>query len=79
LALAVFTFAEVALGRSVIGGDEPLVFLVVLGMGLVFEAGWHLRQDTNSLGPGRRPSRPADRSAPSRGAGRRRRCSMIGV
>jgi hypothetical protein len=53
LALALFTFAEVALGRSVIGGDEPLVFLVVLGLGLVFEAGWYLRRGTNWIRPGR--------------------------
>jgi hypothetical protein len=56
LALAVFTFAEAAVGRSVIGGDEPVVFLVVLGLGLAFEAGWYLRRGTNSIGPGR--SRP---------------------
>jgi hypothetical protein len=53
LALAVFAFAEAALGRSVIGGDEPLVFLVVLGLGLVFEAGWYVRRGTNAIGPGR--------------------------
>jgi hypothetical protein len=53
LALAVFAFAEAALGRSVIGGDEPQVFLVVLGLGLAFEAGWYLRRGTNSVGPAR--------------------------
>jgi hypothetical protein len=65
LALAVFTFAEATVGRSVIGGDEALVFLVVLGMGLVFETGWHVRRGTNSLGPGRRRCWPANRSVPS--------------
>jgi hypothetical protein len=54
LALAVFTFAEAAWGHSVIGGDEPLGFLVVLGLGLAFEACWSLRRGTNSIGP-RRP------------------------
>jgi hypothetical protein len=53
LALAAFTFAEAAVGHSLIGGDEPLVFMVVLGLGLLFEAGWYLRRGTNSLGPGR--------------------------
>ena len=51
LILAVFTFGEAAAGHSVIGGDEPLVFLAVLGSGLVFEAGWHLRRGTNSIRP----------------------------
>ena len=51
LILAVFTFGEAAAGHSVIGGDEPLVFLAVLGSGLVFEAGWYLRRGTNSIGP----------------------------
>jgi hypothetical protein len=53
LALAVFAFAEAAVGRSVIGGDEPVVFLVVLALGLAFEAGWYRRRGTNSIGPGR--------------------------
>jgi hypothetical protein len=50
LALAVFTFAEAAVGRSLIGGDEPLVFLVVLGLGplvrgqLVLAAGHELNR-----------------------------------
>jgi hypothetical protein len=66
LALAVFTLAEAAVGHSLIGGDEPLVFLAVLGLGLVFEAGWHLRRGTNSIGPGRPRSSPPDRSGLSR-------------
>ena len=37
--------------RSVIGGDEPLVFLAVLGIGLVFEAGWYVRRGSNSIRP----------------------------
>jgi hypothetical protein len=53
LALAVLAFAEAAVGRSLIGGDEPLVFLVVLGLGLAFEAGWYRWRGTNSIGPGR--------------------------
>jgi hypothetical protein len=56
LMLAVFTFGEAAVGRSVIGGDEPLVFLVVLGIGLVFEAGWYVRRGTNSIGGSERRS-----------------------
>ena len=51
LVLAAFAFGEAAAGRSVIGGDEPLVFLAVLGAGLVFESGWLLRRGTNSIGP----------------------------
>jgi hypothetical protein len=51
LALAVFTFAEAAVGHSVIGGDEPLVFLVVLGSGLAFEAGWYLLRGSNTIRP----------------------------
>jgi hypothetical protein len=42
-----------SIALSVIGGDEALVFLLVLGLGLVFEAGWYLRRSTNSIGPGR--------------------------
>lgn len=39
-ALAALTFVETAQGRSLIAGDEQLVFLGVLGVGLVFEAAW---------------------------------------
>jgi hypothetical protein len=49
LALAMFTFAEAAAGRSVIGGDEPLLFVGVLGIGLLFECGWHLWRGTNAI------------------------------
>jgi hypothetical protein len=42
LLLALFTAAEAGRGRSLIGGDEQLVFLAVLALGLVFEAIWYL-------------------------------------
>src|SRR6266542_7089422 len=51
LALAVFTFVEAGLGRSLIGGNEPPVFLVVLGTGLVFEAAWYLARGSNAVTP----------------------------
>jgi hypothetical protein len=51
LALAVFTFVEAGLGHSLIGGNEPLVFLAVLGAGLVFEGAWYLARGTNAVTP----------------------------
>ncbi len=53
LALAVFTFVETGLGHSVIGGDEGLLFLAVLGAGLVFEGAWYLVRRTNAVTPHR--------------------------
>jgi hypothetical protein len=49
LALAALAFAEAGLGHSVIGGDEQLVFLVVLAAALVFEAAWTRWRGTNSV------------------------------
>jgi hypothetical protein len=39
-ALAGLAFAEATIGRSLIWGDEQLIFLAVLAAGLVFEALW---------------------------------------
>jgi hypothetical protein len=49
LALAGFTFVEAGLGRSLIHGDEGLVFLAVLAAGLVVEAAWWMMQGTNAM------------------------------
>jgi hypothetical protein len=51
LAPAVFTFLEAGLGRSLIHGDEGLVFLGVLGAGLVFECTWYMTRGTNAISP----------------------------
>ncbi len=51
LALAVFTFVEAGLGHSLIGGNEPSVFLAVLGAGLAFECAWYLVRGTNAVTP----------------------------
>jgi len=49
LLLALFTAAEAGHGSSLIGGDEQLVFLAVLALGLAFEAIWHLVRHTNAM------------------------------
>lgn len=49
LGLALFTVIEAGLGRSYIGGNEQLVFLGILVLGLVFEAVWYLVRGTNAL------------------------------
>ena len=51
LLLALFTAAEAGGGRSLIGGDEQLVFLAVLATGLVFEAIWYLVHANNAVTP----------------------------
>jgi hypothetical protein len=51
LLLALFTAAEAGRGRSLIGGDEQLVFLAVLATGLVFEAIWYLVHHNNAVTP----------------------------
>jgi len=51
LALAVFTFIETGLGRSLIHGDEALLFLAVLAVGLVWEATWYAAHRTHALTP----------------------------
>jgi hypothetical protein len=48
LALALFAVAETGVGHSLIGGDEQLVFVAVLGVGLVFEVSWYLAHRTNA-------------------------------
>ncbi|MFZ0216888.1 MAG: hypothetical protein WAM30_13225 [Candidatus Dormiibacterota bacterium] len=47
-ALSAFSFVEATLGRSWIGGDEQLVFLGVLAIGVLFEVGWTLVRGTNA-------------------------------
>ena len=53
LALAGFAFIEAALGRSLIDGEEGLVFVAVLLAGLVFEAVWSALHGTNVVSPSR--------------------------
>jgi hypothetical protein len=48
-ALALLTFAEIVPNRSYMQGDEQLVFLAVLALGLVFEAIWFRARGTNAL------------------------------
>ena len=52
LALSAFAFVEAVLGHSVIGGDEQLVFVGVLGAALVFEAVWRLTRHTKAVTAG---------------------------
>lgn len=56
LALSGFCLGEAVAGRSIIGGDEQLVFLGVLGVALAFEFAWYLPRGTNALelGAGRK-------------------------
>jgi hypothetical protein len=49
LVLALFAIIETGIGRSVIHGDEQIIFLAVLAAGLLFEAGWYLTQRTNAV------------------------------
>ncbi len=51
LALAGFAFVEAGLGRSLIHGDEGLVFLGVLAAGLVVECAWCAVRGTNAISP----------------------------
>jgi hypothetical protein len=52
-ALALFTFVEATLGRSVlpgnVHGDEQLVFLAILVAGVVFEVAWSRVRGTNAV------------------------------
>lgn len=48
-ALGLLEVAELALGRSVIMGDEGLVFVAVLVVALAFECGWRARSGTSAL------------------------------
>jgi hypothetical protein len=47
--LALFTFVEAGIGRSMVHGDEQLAFLAVLIAGLLFEAVWYLARGTNAV------------------------------
>jgi hypothetical protein len=49
LALAAFSFIEAGLGRTLIHGDEGLVFLAVLAAGLLFEGAWYVVRGTNAV------------------------------
>ncbi len=51
LLLALFAAVEAGLGRSLIGGDEQLVFLVILAIGLIFEGAWYLVRRDNAVTP----------------------------
>jgi len=53
LVLALFATAEAVAGRSLIGGDEQLVFLAVLAVSLVFETSWYLAHRSNAVIPAR--------------------------
>lgn len=50
-ALAVFCFAEAGLGRTLIGGDEGLVFSGILVAAIALEAVWTCVRGTNALSP----------------------------
>jgi hypothetical protein len=52
LGLSVFAFSEAVLGYSVIHGDEQLVFVGILVLGLGFEVGWYQLRGTNAVRPG---------------------------
>jgi hypothetical protein len=64
LLLALFAAAEAGLGRSLMGGDEQLVFLVILAMGLIFEGAWYLLHRDNTVTPAQ--TEPASRAAVQR-------------
>jgi len=49
LALAAVAGFETGYGQSVIGGDEDLVFLVILAIALAFEFGVYVTRGTNAL------------------------------
>lgn len=49
--LAVLCFVEAGLGRTVIAGDEGLVFSGVLAAAIVLEAGWTCARGTNVISP----------------------------
>jgi hypothetical protein len=49
LGLAAFAFVEAGLGRSLIRGDEQLLFLVILAAAVLFEIGWYAMRRTNAI------------------------------
>src|SRR5260370_10250629 len=50
LVLSVLAFTEAGLGESLIGGDEQLVFLAVLGVAVAFAVLWRCARGTKSVG-----------------------------
>jgi hypothetical protein len=48
--LSLLAFTGAALGRSLIGGYEQPVFLVVLAAAVVFEVAWRLARGSNAIG-----------------------------
>ncbi|MGH7685577.1 MAG: hypothetical protein ACREN2_01970 [Candidatus Dormibacteria bacterium] len=50
-ALAAFCFVEAGLGRTLIGGDEALVFTAILVAAVAVEAGWVCARGTNAIRP----------------------------
>src|SRR5262249_59591808 len=63
LLLALLAAAEAGLGRSLIGGDEQLVFLGILAIGLIFQSAWYLVHRDNAVTPAQ--TAPASRAAVS--------------
>ncbi len=61
LLLGLFAAVEAGLGRSLMGGDEQLVFLAVLALGLIFEGAWYLVHRDNAVTPAQ--TGPASRAA----------------
>jgi hypothetical protein len=45
----VLAFTEAGLGRSLIGGDEQLVFLAVLAAAVAFEVAWRCARGTSAV------------------------------
>ncbi|HEX6489503.1 MAG TPA: hypothetical protein VF137_11625 [Candidatus Dormibacteraeota bacterium] len=50
LVLALLAFGEAGLGRSLIHGDEQLIFLAVLPVGVAFEFAWSRARGSNAIG-----------------------------
>jgi len=49
LVLSVLAFTGAGLGRSLIGGDEQLVFLAVLAAAVAFEVVWRCARGTSAV------------------------------
>jgi len=49
--LPLLALAGVALGHSLIGGAEELVFLAILLAGAVFEVGWYVSHRSHAIAP----------------------------
>jgi hypothetical protein len=59
MALSLLAFTGAGLGRSLIGGNEQPVFLVVLAGAVAFEVAWSLAHGTNAVGASARWDAPA--------------------